>query len=181
MNTVLLIPSTLLCSLLLWAVISDVKKHRISNWLVIAVLGTGFVMQVDANGAAGMIDWLGGSVVGVVFFLPFYIGRGMGAGDVKLMGGVCSALGPWAGFLACGFTLFAGLLMVLAAIFLRNMYAQLMLWRSTSDNPVSSGTPLFFVWKDNATRIPYAGAIAMGGGTALWQFGRLPSLLTVVS
>ena len=77
---------TLLCTLLGVAVWSDVREHRISNWLVLAVLGSGFVIQILGNGAMGIVYALGGVAVGLAFFLPFYIGRGMGAGDVKLMG-----------------------------------------------------------------------------------------------
>jgi len=171
---------TIICGLLLWAVWSDTRAHRIPNWLVITLLSAGLIVQTSVNGTPGILSWLGGAAVGTAAFLPFYMGRGMGAGDVKLMGAVGSTLGPWAGLIACCLTLMAGLWIVLAAIGWRGIQVQLMIWRSADAPPIFSGTPFFLVWKDNATKIPYAGAIAVGGLGGLWQFGYLQPLISVM-
>jgi len=59
---------------------------------------------------------MGGAVVGLILFLPLYLGGGMGAGDVKLMAGVGSFFNPMNALLAACLTLIAG--GVLAIFFL---------------------------------------------------------------
>ena len=163
---------TLLCALLGVAVWSDVREHRISNWLVLSVLGTGLVIQVLSNGAMGIVYALGGVAVGLAFFLPFYIGRGMGAGDVKLMGAAGGVLGPMGALLAGALTLIAGVVMVVAALGVRRLDSRFQFLRMA---------PALFVEKNDATRVPYAPAIATGCGIAMWQLGHLSKLSSVVN
>lgn len=47
------------------------------------------------GGMPGVASSLLGLVVGGGLFLPFYLARGMGAGDVKLMAAVGAFLGPY--------------------------------------------------------------------------------------
>lgn len=181
MTPIVTLALAVICGLLAWAVWSDTRVHRIPNWLVVAVLCAGFIVQVFSNGAMGILTWLGGAAVGTAVFLPFYIGRGMGAGDVKLMGAVGSTLGPWGAVIACCLTLMAGLWIVLLAIGWRSIQMQMALWRTAESKPVLAGNPFFLVWKDNATRIPYAAAIATGGIVGLWQFDYLQPLISAVT
>jgi prepilin peptidase CpaA len=51
-----------------------------------------------------------GLVVGLATFLPFYLLRGFGAGDVKAMAAVGAFLGPKGVLLAAGLTLACGAL-----------------------------------------------------------------------
>jgi prepilin peptidase CpaA len=162
------------------AVWSDIHEHRISNWLVIAVLITGLVAQVSANGPMGILFALGGLTAGLLFFLPFYIRGGMGAGDVKLMGAAGSMLGPLGAVMACALALIAGLVLVIAAVQFRNFVMQYRMSRVAENQPVTDAGPNFLVEKDGATRIPYAPAIAAGCGIALWQLGYLSTLGSLV-
>ena len=94
----------LLCALLLGAVWTDVKSHRIPNRLVfigagLGVLlngvlpeGTGFVSGLP--GALGFWKASEGLALGLIVFLPMYMLRAMGAGDVKLMAMVGAFVGP---------------------------------------------------------------------------------------
>lgn len=96
----------LLCGLLLIAVWTDVKGHRIPNWLVLAgaILGIllntilpegrGFVSILP--GGLGFWHALAGMTFGLAVPMPMYILRAMGAGDVKLMAMVGAFLGPLA-------------------------------------------------------------------------------------
>jgi prepilin peptidase CpaA len=170
----------LLCGMLGLAVWSDIHEHRISNWLVIAVLITGLVAQVSANGPMGILFALGGLTAGLLFFLPFYIRGGMGAGDVKLMGAAGSMLGPLGAVMACALALIAGLVLVIAAVQFRNFVMQYRMSRVAENQPVTDAGPNFLVEKDGATRIPYAPAIAAGCGIALWQLGYLSTLGSLV-
>ena len=81
--------------LLLFAAISDCRSHRIPNRLV--VLGISFAMIdqcVRWPVLEGPLFVLGGVLVGLGLFLPLYLLRAMGAGDVKLLAMVGGFLGP---------------------------------------------------------------------------------------
>ncbi|PYV17389.1 MAG: hypothetical protein DMG07_05940 [Acidobacteria bacterium] len=67
----------------------DLRWRRIPNWLVIATVGFSIVWHVATGGLAGLGKSLAGLLVGTAVFLPLFLIRGMGAGDVKL----CGALG----------------------------------------------------------------------------------------
>ena len=170
-----------LCCLLAVAVWSDVSAHRIPNKLVLAVLCVGLIGQIAANGAMGFLYWIGGAAVGMAILLPFYIKRGMGAGDVKLMGAAGSMLGPIGALMATGLTLVAGFFLALAALSLRYFEFQFIAWRAARGVQGDVRIPSLLVEKDNASRIPYAAAIAAGCGIALWQLGHLSELITVAN
>jgi prepilin peptidase CpaA len=133
LGALILEPRTgILMLLLIAAACLDVKRNRIPNWLVFA--GAGFALVYNGVGF-GLFDnhfsipflrdngWLvalKGLGVGLFAFLPIYLLRAMGAGDVKLMAMVGVFLGPWntlyavlatliaGGLLAIGFLLWAG-------------------------------------------------------------------------
>lgn len=87
------------------AVESDLREHRIPNVVVLLMLCGGVLLNTvgPANGreslfshfpgALGVAQALFGVLVGLALFLPMYLGRAMGAGDVKLL----AALGAFAG------------------------------------------------------------------------------------
>ena len=68
----------------------------------------GVVAHTWMDGYSGFLTGAGGVAVGMGVFLPFYLSRGMGAGDVKLMGTVGAFLGPKYALLASGLCLGAG-------------------------------------------------------------------------
>ena len=170
----------LLCGTLGLAVWSDIHKHRIPNRLVIVILVTGLVAQVSVNGPMGILYALGGLATGLIFFLPFYIRGGMGAGDVKLMGAAGSMLGPMGALIACAFALFSGMVLAIAAVQLNKYVMYYRVSRATDNQPLPDAGPTFLVEKDGAMRIPYAPAIAAGCGVALWHQGYLSTLGSLV-
>ena len=175
-QTLTSLTTILLCGMLGLAVWSDLRQHRIPNQLVIAVLMTGLVAQVSVNGAMGIFYAFSGLATGLIFFLPFYAKGGMGAGDVKLMAAAGSMLGPLGALMASALALIAGLVLVVAAVQCRNLVMQFRMSRVADEQPAPARGPGFLVYKDGATRIPYAPAIAVGCGIALWQFGYLSTL-----
>src|SRR5512136_548273 len=82
------------------AAITDVRTRRIPNWLTYPTMGAGLSYHVYANGWQGFLFGLEGLLLGFALLLVFYLLGGMGAGDVKLMAGVGSILGPKIVFVA---------------------------------------------------------------------------------
>jgi len=90
---------------LVMAVESDLREHRIPNVVVLLMLCGGVLLNSvgPANGREGLFSHFPGALgaaqallgvlVGLALFLPMYLGRAMGAGDVKLL----AALGAYAG------------------------------------------------------------------------------------
>jgi prepilin peptidase CpaA len=81
------------------AAIFDLKFRRVPNWLT----GSGLVLGVGVNvvqlRTAGLWLSLEGAGLALLIYLPLYLLRGMGAGDVKLMTAVGAMAGPkaWLG------------------------------------------------------------------------------------
>lgn len=76
------------------ASITDVRSHRIPNWLTYGTLLIGLGIQFAVLGVEGLLAGLAGAGVGFIYFIPFFLLGGMGAGDVKMM----TALGSLVGF-----------------------------------------------------------------------------------
>jgi prepilin peptidase CpaA len=77
------------------AAINDLATRRIPNRLLLAGLACALVLRLlSAAPLAALLAALGGLALGLVLFLPFYLLRGMAAGDVKLMAVVGAFAGP---------------------------------------------------------------------------------------
>jgi prepilin peptidase CpaA len=77
------------------AVIDDLRRREISNWISAAGLAAGMGWQLWSAGWMGLLYGSGGAVAGFSVFLIFYILGGMGGGDVKLKTGFGALLGAW--------------------------------------------------------------------------------------
>ncbi|SPA29202.1 A24 family peptidase [Cupriavidus taiwanensis] len=85
-------PATI--GIVLTAAAIDLNRRRIPNWLTFGAWIAALPVMAAMQGlGAGTLAWLSGWMVGLVLFLPFYLLRGMAAGDVKLM----AAVGAWLG------------------------------------------------------------------------------------
>lgn len=78
----------------LWAGWLDWRFRRIPNWLTVSGFFLGLGMNGVLLGWAGIKGGLEGAGIGLgVFFIPVIL-RGIGAGDLKLMGALGACLGP---------------------------------------------------------------------------------------
>jgi prepilin peptidase CpaA len=72
----------------------DIRSRRIPNVLVFSSGLLALAAQCVAHGIGdGLAAWAVGGLTGLAILLPFYLVRGMAAGDVKLM----MAVGAWVG------------------------------------------------------------------------------------
>jgi prepilin peptidase CpaA len=179
------IAAVALCIFMVIAVTTDIREHRIPNLLVVAVLLLGLIVQINTGSATGIVSWAGGLAVGMAIFLPFYIGGGMGAGDVKLMAATTGFLGPEIGFTAGASALIAGLPLAIIYIVARYLTER----QATAAEMATPGGPhlhhkpahLVDSREGKTKRIPYAAAIATGAMIGLWQSGQFAQLAGVLS
>lgn len=87
------------------AAVIDGWKLKVPNWLTFPFIISGWLYGIIGTGSfsfEGLAASLVGTLVGMMVLLPAYSIGGMGAGDVKLFGGVGSWLGAvylWQGVL----------------------------------------------------------------------------------
>jgi len=98
----------ILAPILVIASATDICYHKIPNWLTFPTIIAGVLYHLSTAGIQGCLLSTAGVLLGMAFFLPFYIKGGTGAGDVKLMGAVGGFLGTSGVFYAFIFSSIAG-------------------------------------------------------------------------
>ena len=160
--------------LLVGACVSDLRSRRIPNAIVLALVLGGLGYSLATMAAVPALGHaLGGGAAGLVLWLPFWLMRVLGAGDVKL----AAAAGTWLGVVG----------VVEASLLGAVVGGVLALWALSRHGGVSAGATRFGAWMlaSRATgslmpeltprerRIPYGLAIAAGAVTAAWVPGLL--------
>ncbi|MDP3193168.1 prepilin peptidase [Rhodoferax sp.] len=168
---------TALVLLVLTALVFDLRERRIPNTLVLLTLGAGLVVNLIGPqiwssgsgllstypGAIGIKGSLLGAVTGLAVFLPFYLLRAMGAGDVKLMAGIGSFVGPATAINVALFILVAGGMLALVRMVWVGK-TQLVLFNVVTalGQYVPGSVARFNPATQSADRMPYALAMAAG-------------------
>jgi prepilin peptidase CpaA len=133
------------------AVIDDLARRHIANWIPAAALAGGFGWQIGRSGWQGALTALAGTAAGFAVFLIFYLLGGMGDGDVKLMAGFGALLG--AGRLLEAALWTAGIGGIMALVVLG--------WKALRRSSPAPGA-LSPEERQREASIPYAPAIALG-------------------
>jgi Flp pilus assembly protein protease CpaA len=136
------------------AVAEDLARRRVSNWTSGTALAFGFALHIARQGWRGALVAATGMLLGFAVFLIFYLLNGMGGGDVKLMAGFGSLLGPNAIFCAAWLAAVAGGLMAAG-------YTAVLMLRARHRGPGGG----------RAEAIPYAPAIVAGVWLAEFALG----------
>lgn len=166
------VPAVAAAVLVAIAAAIDIRTRRVPNVLTFGASGTALIYFLVTGGLRGLGTSALGWTAGVALFLPLFLLRGLGAGDVKLLGAVGAWLGPM-GAVRSGFlTVFAGGVLALAVAvrhrYLReafsNLGGMLWSWRLQGPRPVAGMT----LEDSKGPRLPYAAAIAAGTLAALW-------------
>lgn len=146
----------------------DLHARRIPNWLVLTGLVLALAVQWRLHGAdGGSGRWALGMLTGGGLFVPLYLLRGMGAGDVKLMATVGAFVGPDIALQIALLTCTMGGAWALAVIVSRravkstctNILAILLAGINRHDNVNTQGKGAAFA---SVGSLPYGVAIAIG-------------------
>lgn len=70
--------------LLLITAVIDYKKSRIPNWCIAIGIIIGIFEKLQGDGIKGIVISLVQVLLVFLFFYPFYLLKGLGAGDIKL-------------------------------------------------------------------------------------------------
>jgi prepilin peptidase CpaA len=163
--------------ILVTAVITDIKSHRIPNVLLFPALAFSLMFHTATGGADGLLGSLAGLALGIAMLLPLYVMGGMGAGDVKLLGVVGSFLGPWATVVAGMATMIAGAVVGITVILWRRLGPTIPIHKfppAGAQVVTSSGSVQRVRPEPRSIQIAYAPAIAAGTVAALWYVDMLP-------
>lgn len=86
---------TVLLLLVVAAAINDLASRRIPNLLLLSGLAGALLLHgLSPQPGRALAACVAGAAVGLLLFLPFYLVRGMAAGDVKMMATVGAFTGP---------------------------------------------------------------------------------------
>lgn len=156
----------------LWMAGMDLYSRRIPNYLTLGAALAGLGFQMGWRGWPGLLDGLGGAVLGLGLLLWPYLKGGMGAGDVKAL----AALGAWLG-LARTLLLFiymglSGGLLILGLlawqgslrVHLKRGVVQLVNWVLCQSQPEIRGRG-----EPEGMEIPYGAALALGMVVLCWH------------
>lgn len=150
----------------------DIRTRRLPNVLTFGAAAAAMAFSLWQHGLSGLGWSVAGWLTAVALFFPFFALRGIGAGDVKLLG----ALGAWFGALnalyLAALTAMAGGVMAIAVIVLRrslrdtsqNIWLLLMTWRAAGLRPVRGLT----LDTTRGPKLAYAIPIAAGALATLW-------------
>lgn len=110
-------PAALTCSLIALVITSaiyDFRFRRIPNWLNLSGLILGIGLNTLFFAGHGLVAASLGFLLAIALYIPLYLLRAMGAGDVKLMAAIGSMVGPQNWILVFLCTALAGGVLALA-------------------------------------------------------------------
>jgi prepilin peptidase CpaA len=151
---------------LFFAVASDVRCHRIPNWLTLPALLAALLVSPWAGATSGPLESALGAALGFALLVGPYAFGGVGAGDVKALMVLGAWLGPEATLGATVWAVIAGGAFALIILVLRGelgafarrwgrMLLGTLVLRRNSYEPPAAGSIA-------AGGIPFAAAIAVG-------------------
>lgn len=157
-----------LVAVVLIAAAYDLRFRRIPNWLSVSGVIAGFAVNTMLSGRQGLATACLGLACAFLVYVPLYLVRAMGAGDVKLMGavGAIAGAGNWIAILLV--TAIIGGIVSLVVIAARKRFHQ-----TLSNLTVIGAELLHFrmpfatekrldIRSSEALRLPHAAVIAAG-------------------
>jgi len=176
MNGVLFPIGPCVVTLVAVAMVYDLHARRIPNWLTATGVALALPVQIALHGfSSGSLWWLAGLLTGGLMFVPPYLMRVMGAGDVKLMaavGAFCGALGAFETALAAAIV---GGVLALALMLRKRRVREgvtnamsMLITMAASPGEVRTVGPSERVATPSIGALPYGVAIAIGAVVVLF-------------
>jgi prepilin peptidase CpaA len=147
------------------AAVNDLSTRRIPNLLLLAGLVCALALDLlSPDPGAALLASLGGLGVGFALFLPFYLVRGMAAGDVKMMAAVGAFTGADGALEVAVLTWCAGGAMAVLLILVRGrlLLAIGNVGRMLTGLLIPGGILAPPAGRESAGSMPYGVAIAIG-------------------
>jgi prepilin peptidase CpaA len=155
------------------ACFTDLRTRRIPNLLTFGAALVAFGFHGLTGGWPALGVSAAGWGVGILLFLPLFLLRGIGGGDVKLLAALGAWVGPgqtvwvalWAGVAGGVFAVVISLMSGYTRHAFTNVWGLLSYWRVMGMRPHPT---LNLEAKPTAPRLPYALPLTAGLGLALW-------------
>lgn len=156
----------------LLALVTDLRSRKVPNPITFGAAGAACLFHLVTGGWHGLLWASAGWAVGVALFLPFFALRGMGAGDVKLLGAFGAWLGPEGALWTALFGALAGGVLALGVSLargytgtaFRNLGSLLQSWFLGGVRPIDGVT----LSSSAGPRLPYAVPLGVGALLAAW-------------
>lgn len=150
------------------AALFDLRDRRIPNWITLSGVLLSLALNCVLHQTAGLWFSLKGLGIALLIYLPLYLLRGMGAGDVKLMAAVGAAAG-WANWLGILFltAMFGGIAALVLVIWRGRVKktfqnVQFIVLSLMHRQAPHAGNPELDVKSGRALRLPHGVAIGFG-------------------
>jgi prepilin peptidase CpaA len=155
------------------ACVTDVRSRRIPNALTFGAAATALLFHTVVGGPEAGLRSAAGWLVGCALFLPFFLLRGMGGGDVKLLAALGAWLGPSSALPLAVYTSIAGGVLGLGVAAtrgyltqtVRNLRTLLTFWWLAGPRPLAS---VSLDAQATTPRLAYAIPISIGTMVTLW-------------
>lgn len=85
---------SVLAAMVLIAAFTDLKRREIPNWLSLGGIAAGITLNTWLAGWTGLKTAGAGLGLAALIFIPLFIMRWLGGGDVKIMGAIGALAGP---------------------------------------------------------------------------------------
>jgi prepilin peptidase CpaA len=164
-----LVAGAVFTALLAVVVRADIAARRIPNGVVVACLVAGLGAAATVlRQPVGVRGALAGLALGLSTWLPFWMVRVLGAGDVKLAAAVGAWLGPLGVIQASALAALAGGLLALVVLARRRRLGRLAAAAALWAGAVQRGQFTRPLASDEAELLPYGVALAAGAALAGW-------------
>jgi prepilin peptidase CpaA len=157
-----------LAAIVLIAALFDLRYRKIPNWLALTGLLSGIFLNTYLQQWIGLRTSLLGIGVALLVYLPFYLLRAMGGGDVKLMMAVGALVGPaaWVGIFVIT-SILGGVIAILLLLFRGRLRKTLwnvwfILQRLARFEAPYAANPELDVNSEKSVKLPHGAVIALG-------------------
>jgi prepilin peptidase CpaA len=149
----------------------DIKSRRVPNFLTLPAIVLGLLFHLAFGGWRQLLSALAAGLICGLIFLVFYLGGGMGAGDVKLITAVGVIAGlPQVGSLLILTALAGGVMAISLALYRQRLKETIVNVGALMVHHRTAGLephPELNIANSSTLRLPYAVAIAAGSALSL--------------